>query len=54
MPSVFETGFVSKEQEEFLRINEPTLYKAVIKKHGHYKHRRNNLPPQIKKVKKGK
>lgn len=36
MPSIMKTGFVSKEQEEYLRINNPELYKQVLKKHGHY------------------
>lgn len=34
--SIMKTGFVSKEQEEFLRINNPKLYKQVLKIHGHY------------------
>lgn len=37
MPNVYETGFVSKEQEEFLRQSNLSLYKAVIKKWGSYK-----------------
>lgn len=36
MPSLMETGFVSEQQEKYLMINEPTLYKAVLKKHGHF------------------
>ncbi|MBO8161082.1 MAG: hypothetical protein H0Z24_05550 [Thermosipho sp. (in: Bacteria)] len=45
MPTVMETGFVSKQQEEYLRINNPKLYKAVLKKHGSFdKPKRNNRP----------
>jgi hypothetical protein len=33
---VTETGFVSKEQEEFLRLNQPELYNYVLNKFGSY------------------
>ena len=36
MPTIMETGFVSKEQEEYLRVHNPKLYKAVLKKHGSF------------------
>ncbi len=36
MPSLMETGFTSKKQETYLMLNEPELYKAVLKKHGHF------------------
>lgn len=34
--SIMDTGFVSESQEKYLMLNEPTLYKAVVKKHGHF------------------
>lgn len=34
--SVMDTGFVSESQEKYLRMNEPELYKAVLKKHGSF------------------
>lgn len=34
--SIMDTGFVSEAQEKFLMKNEPELYKAVVKKHGHF------------------
>ena len=42
--SIMDTGFVSKEQEQYLRINEPKLYKAVLKKHGSF-----DKPKRVKK-----
>ena len=40
MPSVVQTGFVSKEQEEYLKKNDPALYKQVLKKHGSYREKK--------------
>lgn len=43
--SVMDTGFVSQQQEEYLRLHEPALYKKVLKKHGSFiqaKKRNNN------------
>lgn len=34
--SIMDTGFVSEAQEKYLRMNEPELYKAVLKKHGSF------------------
>lgn len=34
--SIMDTGFVSDAQEKYLMKNEPELYKAVVKKHGHF------------------
>lgn len=34
--SIMDTGFCSEAQESYLRINEPELYKAVLKKHGSF------------------
>ena len=34
--SVMDTGFCSEAQEKYLRMNEPELYKAVLKKHGSF------------------
>ena len=34
--SVMDTGFVSQQQEEYLRLHEPALYKKVLKKHGSF------------------
>ena len=34
--SIMDTGFVSESQEKYLRMNEPELYKAVLKKHGSF------------------
>lgn len=34
--SIMDTGFVSEAQETYLRLNEPELYKAVLKKHGSF------------------
>lgn len=34
--SIMDTGFVSEAQEKYLMKNEPELYKAVVKKHGHF------------------
>ena len=34
--SIVDTGFVSEAQEQYLRQNEPSLYKAVLKKHGSF------------------
>ena len=31
-----DTGFVSEAQEKYIRMNEPELYKAVLKKHGSF------------------
>lgn len=42
--SIMNTGFVSKEQEQYLRINEPKLYKVVLKKHGSF-----DKPKRVKK-----
>lgn len=45
--SVMDTGFVSADQEKYLMMNEPSLYKAVLKKHGSFikaKKRPQNTP----------
>lgn len=34
--SIMDTGFKSEAQEHYLRLNEPELYKAVLKKHGSF------------------
>jgi hypothetical protein len=39
------TGFVSEEQEMYLMKNDPTLYKAVLKKHGHWGQKRTYKQP---------
>jgi hypothetical protein len=55
MPTIGETGFVSKEQEEYIRITNPTMYKAIIKQHGHFKPKRKEREPDKRKVmKKGR
>ncbi len=41
MPSITETGFVSLEQEEFLRKNQPELYKYILKKFGSFGKKKN-------------
>lgn len=39
--SIMDTGFVSAEQEQYLMKNEPSLYKAVLKKHGSFINKRS-------------
>ena len=42
--SIMDTGFVSAEQEKYIMRNEPSLYKAVIKKHGSFINKRTPSP----------
>lgn len=42
--SVIDTGFVSAEQEQYLMRNEPSLYKAVLKKHGSFINKNKKAP----------
>lgn len=39
--SIMDTGFASESQEKYLMMNEPSLYKAVLKKHGSFGKRKN-------------
>lgn len=45
--SIMETGFVSKEQEDYLRMHEPSLYKAVLKKHGSFIQAKKRKSPVV-------
>lgn len=42
--SIMDTGFVSEAQEKYIMKNEPSLYKAVIKKHGSFINKRTPSP----------
>lgn len=42
MPSVVQTGFLSKEQEEYLKKNDPALYKQVLKRHGSFREKKQS------------
>ena len=39
--SIMNTGFASESQEKYLMTNEPSLYKAVLKKHGSFGKKKN-------------
>lgn len=45
---IYDTGFVSQEQENYLMKNEPTLYKAVLKKHGSFRETKKRPNPNVR------